>query len=161
MPQNVLAKNVCDTAWSHFTIYLITASYKLAARKTSVGSDGSSSDPWLVRRDGCSPGSATGGNTSDMIESLRLTEKNRIPPAVMVTHIGGLDSAAEATLKLPELPGGKKLIYTGIDMELTALDDFAAKGEKNPHFARLAEICQKHKGLWNAEAEKYLLEHWQ
>lgn len=103
----------------------------------------------------------TGGNTSDMIESLRLTEKNRIHPAVMVTHIGGLDSAAEATLKLPELPGGKKLIYTGIDMELTALDDFAAKGEKNPHFARLAEICQKHKGLWNAEAEKYLLEHWQ
>ncbi|EGO64712.1 zinc-binding dehydrogenase [Acetonema longum] len=103
----------------------------------------------------------TGGNTSDMIESLRLTEKKRIRPAVMVTHIGGLNSAAEATLKLPELPGGKKLIYTGIDMELTAIDDFAVKKEKNPHFARLAEICQQHKGLWNAEAEKYLLEHWQ
>jgi hypothetical protein len=96
-----------------------------------------------------------------MIESLRLTEKNLINPAVMVTHIGGLDSAAEATLKLPELPGGKKLIYTGIDMELTAIDDFAAKGKTNRHFAQLAEISQRYKGLWSAEAERYLLEHWQ
>lgn len=102
----------------------------------------------------------TGGNTNDMIESLRLTEKNLINPAVMVTHIGGLDSVAEATLKLPEIPGGKKLIYSGIDMELTAIDDFAAKGADNPHFAKLAEICQRNRGLWSAEAERYLLEHW-
>ncbi|QJW45832.1 zinc-binding dehydrogenase [bacterium BFN5] len=102
----------------------------------------------------------TGGNTNDMIESLRLTERNLINPAVMVTHIGGLDSVAEATLKLPEIPGGKKLIYSGIDMELTAIDDFAVKGESNPHFAKLAEICQRNRGLWNAEAERYLLEHW-
>lgn len=58
----------------------------------------------------------TGGNTNDMIESLRLTEKKLINPAVMVTHIGGLNSVAEATLSLPEIPGGKKLIYTGITM---------------------------------------------
>ena len=56
----------------------------------------------------------TGGNTNDMIESLRMTEKNIINPAVMVTHIGGLDSAADATLKLTEVPAGKKLIYTNI-----------------------------------------------
>lgn len=102
----------------------------------------------------------TGGNTNDMIESLRLTEKNVINPAVMVTHIGGLDSVAEATLKLPEMPGGKKLIYTGIDMELTAIDEFAAKGRRNQHFAKLAEITARNKGLWSAEAEKYLLTHW-
>lgn len=102
----------------------------------------------------------TGGNTNDMIESLRLTERNLINPAVMVTHIGGLDSVAEATLKLPEIPGGKKLIYSGIDMELTAIDDFAAKGVDNVHFAKLAEICQCNRGLWSVEAERYLLEHW-
>ncbi|HMM19854.1 MAG TPA: zinc-binding dehydrogenase [Selenomonadales bacterium] len=102
----------------------------------------------------------TGGNTSDMIESLRLTEKKLINPAVMVTHIGGLDSAGDATLRLPETPGGKKLIYTGIDMALTAIDEFAAKGRTNPHFAKLAEITERNKGLWSAEAEKYLLEHW-
>lgn len=102
----------------------------------------------------------TGGNTHDMIESLRLTEKNLINPAVMVTHIGGLDSAAAATLNLPSIPGGKKLIYTGIDMELTAIDEFAAKGKTNPHFARLAEITARNRGLWCAEAEKYLLQNW-
>ena len=102
----------------------------------------------------------TGGNTNDMIESLRITEKKRINPAVMVTHIGGLDRTAEATLRLPEILGGKKLIYTGINMELTAIDDFAAKGKTNPHFAALAEIVKQSKGLWSAAAEKYLLDHW-
>jgi len=102
----------------------------------------------------------TGGNTNDMIESLRMTEKNLINPAVMVTHIGGIDSAAEATLKLPELPGGKKLIYTTIDMELTAIEDFETKGKTNPYFAKLAEITKRNNGLWSAEAEKYLLENW-
>lgn len=102
----------------------------------------------------------TGGNTNDMIESLRLTEKDQINPAVMVTHIGGLDSAAEATLRLPEAPAGKKLIYTNINMELTAIDDFAAKGKTDPRFARLAEITWANHGLWCAAAEKYLLENW-
>lgn len=103
----------------------------------------------------------TGGNTNDMIESLRLTEKNLINPAVMVTHIGGLNSVAKATLSLPEIPGGKKLIYTGITMDLTAIDDFAALGKTNHHFAKLAEITSRSKGLWSTEAEKYLLENWQ
>ncbi|MDF2986787.1 MAG: Alcohol dehydrogenase zinc-binding domain protein [Eubacterium sp.] len=102
----------------------------------------------------------TGGNTDDMIESLRLTEKKLINPAVMVTHIGGLDSAAEATLTLPDAPAGKKLIYTNIDMELTAIEDFAEKGRTNPHFAKLAEITERNKGLWCSEAENYLLEKW-
>jgi len=102
----------------------------------------------------------TGGNTADMIESLWMTEKKLINPAVMVTHIGGLDSAAEATLTLPDAPAGKKLIYTSINMELTAIADFAEKGKKNPHYQKLAEITSKNKGLWCTEAEKYLLEKW-
>ena len=102
----------------------------------------------------------TGGNTADMIESLRLTEQKRINPAVMVTHIGGLDSEADATLRLPEIPGGKKLIYVGIDMELTAIDEFTEKGRSNPQFARLAQLVAQNKGVWNAAAEQYLLSHW-
>lgn len=102
----------------------------------------------------------TGGNTDDLIESLKLTEQGLINPAVMVTHIGGLDSVADTVLNLPKIPGGKKLIYTHIDMELTAIDDFKAKGQENPHFAELAEIVDRNKGLWCHEAEKYLLENW-
>jgi len=56
-----------------------------------------------------------------------------------------------------DITGGKKLIYTGIEMDLAAIDDFAKLGETNPMFAALDEICKRHNGLWNAEAEKYLL----
>jgi threonine dehydrogenase-like Zn-dependent dehydrogenase len=102
----------------------------------------------------------TGGNTDDLIESLKLTEQKKINPAVMLTHIGGLDSVVETTLNLPTIPGGKKLIYTHINMELTAIDDFAEKGKTDPRFAKLAEIVGRNKGLWCVEAEKYLLENW-
>jgi hypothetical protein len=78
----------------------------------------------------------------------------------MLTHIGGLDSVVETTLNLPTIPGGKKLIYTHINMELTAIDDFAEKGKTDPRFAKLAEIVGRNKGLWCVEAEKYLLENW-
>ena len=71
----------------------------------------------------------TGGNTDNMIESLKLTAAGRINPAVMVTHISGLDSAADTTLNLPKIPGGKKLIYTHLSMPLTALTDLRTKGE--------------------------------
>lgn len=102
----------------------------------------------------------SGGNTDDMKESLEMSAKKLINPAVMVTHIGGLNAVAEATLNLPNIPGGKKLIYSHIDMELTAIEDFEVKGKDDPIFAELAEIIGRHKGLWSAEAEKYLLENY-
>ncbi len=102
----------------------------------------------------------TGGNTDDLMESLDLSARGLLDPAVMVTHIGGLDAAAEATLRLPELPGGKKLIYTQIDMPLTAIEDFPAKAAKDPRFGYLADLCLARRGLWCPEAEAYLLEHW-
>ncbi|MBN2851263.1 MAG: zinc-binding dehydrogenase [Clostridia bacterium] len=96
----------------------------------------------------------SGGNTEDMKECLAMVAENKLNPTTMVTHIGGLDSAAETTLNLPHIPGGKKLIYTGISMPLTAISDFEEKG-----YTELAKICQKNKGLWNKEAEDYLLKH--
>jgi threonine dehydrogenase-like Zn-dependent dehydrogenase len=102
----------------------------------------------------------TGGNTEDMKESLRLTEERRIDPSVMVTHIGGLNCAAETTLNLPKIPGGKKLIYTHIEMPLTAIDDFRKKGSEDRRFSDLADITEKNSGLWCAEAEEYLLKNW-
>ncbi|MCD8347887.1 MAG: zinc-binding dehydrogenase [Lachnospiraceae bacterium] len=101
----------------------------------------------------------TGGNTDDMIESLRLTAEGRINPAVMVTHIGGLDAAAETTLNLPKIPGGKKLIYTHLTMPLTALTDLRAKGEAehDARFTALADIVDANNGLWCPDAEEYLL----
>ena len=65
----------------------------------------------------------TGGNNDDLIEANTLAASGKIEPAVMVTHVGGIDSIAEATLNLPKIPGGKKLTYTQFDMPLTAIDD--------------------------------------
>lgn len=101
----------------------------------------------------------SGGNTDDMLECLKLMAEGTINPASMITHIGGLDSVAETTMNLPNIPGGKKLIYTNISMELTAISELREKGRNNPLLARLAEIVDENQGLWCLEAEKYLLKH--
>ena len=77
----------------------------------------------------------SGGNTADMTESLEMMADGRIDPSAMITHVGGLDAVIGATLNLPEIPGGKKLIYTHLSMPLTAIG-----------------------GLWTPEREKRLLE---
>jgi threonine dehydrogenase-like Zn-dependent dehydrogenase len=102
---------------------------------------------------------STGGNTDDMIESLELTAAGRINPAVMVTHVGGLDAGVDTILNLPDIPGGKKLLYTEVNMPLTAIDAFDTLAERDPRFLELHEINKRHKFLWSLEAERFLLEH--
>ena len=101
----------------------------------------------------------SGGNTDDMIESLEMMSKGLLNPAILITHIGGLNAVIETTKNLPNIPGGKKMIYTNINLELTAIKDFEIKAKDNPVFENLAKICNKHHGLWSIEAEKYLLEN--
>jgi len=97
----------------------------------------------------------SGGNTDDMLESLKMMEAGLLNPSTMITHVGGLDAVIETTLHLPKIPGGKKLVYTGISMPLTALSEL--KDKDCPFCKKLAEIVEKHNGLWSPEAEKYLL----
>jgi threonine dehydrogenase-like Zn-dependent dehydrogenase len=98
----------------------------------------------------------SGGNKDDMEEALSLMAES-LDPAGLVTHIGGLDAVIETTRHLPEIPGGKKLIYTNISMPLTALYDFTEKGKTDPLFGELAVLTGKTNGLWNIEAEKHLM----
>ena len=99
----------------------------------------------------------SGGNTDDMRESIAMMSDGKINPTVMITHVGGLDAVIDATLNLPHIPGGKKLVYTHISMPLTPISDFEALGKEDPMFAELARITQANGGFWSAEAEKYLL----
>ena len=101
----------------------------------------------------------SGSTPEDMKDIVRLIGEGRINPATMVTHIGGIDSAIDATLNLPKIPGGKKLIYTHINMPLTAIEDFEKIGEKDARYAALDKFVKENNGLWCAEAEKYLLEN--
>ena len=99
----------------------------------------------------------SGGNTEDMKECLRMIGEGKLTPAALVTHIGGIDAVIDTTLNLPRIPGGKKLIYTHINLPLTAIDDFEEKGKTDPMFKTLHELTSKTNGLWNKEAEDYLL----
>ena len=101
----------------------------------------------------------SGSTVVDMKDIIALIEEKRIDPACMVTHIGGIDAAIATTQNLPNLTGGKKLIYTHIEMPLTAIADFASLGKTDARFAALDALVQKNNGLWCAEAEKYLLEN--
>ena len=104
--------------------------------------------------------SGTSGSTlEDMQDIVRLIGERRIDPAVMITHIGGMDAAIDTTVHLPQIPGGKKLIYTHIDLPLTAISDFGTLGETDDRFKALDTLVKQNNGLWSAEAEAYLLEH--
>jgi threonine dehydrogenase-like Zn-dependent dehydrogenase len=104
----------------------------------------------------------SGGNTSDMLESLDLMAKGILNPVFMITHVGGLDAVAETTIDLDKIPGGKKLIYTNKKLPLTAIADYENKGKANTDglgqlYTGLAEICKRNRDLWSKEAEDYLL----
>jgi L-sorbose 1-phosphate reductase len=99
----------------------------------------------------------SGGNTDDMRESLKLMGEGKINPAIMVTHVGGLDAVVETTLNLPRIPGGKKLIYTNISMPLVSLYDLDKSDKNNKLNKGLHEIVAKNDYIWSLEAEKYLL----
>ena len=101
----------------------------------------------------------SGGNTDDMIEAIGMMEKGLINPAAMITHIGGLNTVIDTVINLPEIKGGKKLIYTNKDMPLVAIADFEERGKTEPFYADLAEICKRNNNLWCLEAEKYVLEN--
>jgi hypothetical protein len=85
--------------------------------------------------------------------------EGRINPAIMITHVGGLDAVVETTLNLPQIPGGKKLIYTNISMPLVSLVDLPELAKKDSFLAGLNEIVSKNGFMWSLKAEKYLLKH--
>ncbi len=102
---------------------------------------------------------STGGNIDDLKESIKLASEKKLHTAVMVSHICGIDAIADTTAKQPDIRAGKILSYPQINLPLTAIDDFEELGKTNPLFAKLAQCTKAQNGLWNAQAEKILLEH--
>jgi threonine dehydrogenase-like Zn-dependent dehydrogenase len=99
----------------------------------------------------------SGGNTDDMKESLQMMGEGKINPAVMITHVGGLDAVVDTTLRLPSIPGGKKLIYTNISMPLVPINELEQLSRNNEFYAGLHRIVSRNDFIWSLEAEKYLL----
>ncbi len=101
----------------------------------------------------------TGGNVDDMREALSLMADDLVRPEALISHIGGLDAVAETTLQLPSMPGGKKLIYTGLKLPLVSLEEILHHRDQSELYAGLAPLLEANQGLWSVEAERYLLAH--
>lgn len=101
----------------------------------------------------------SGGSTDDMKESLELSAEGKINPSYMITHVGGLNVVPETILNLPNIPGGKKLVYPHIEMDLVAIEDFKKLANDNPLYAKLADVCARNNDVWCEEAERVLLNH--
>ncbi len=104
----------------------------------------------------------SGGNANDMKIALDLIQKGIIDPSPMITHIGGLNVARDVLLNFPNIPGGKKLIYTHIKFPLSDIDDFERLSIEGPIELRdiyrdLYKIVKENNGWWCKEAEDYML----
>lgn len=100
----------------------------------------------------------SGGNTEDMKEAISYIENKTVNAAKIATHILGLDSVVETTKQLPEIGGGKKIVYTHYSFPLTEVDK-PGSIEENESMHELKEILASHNGLWSREAEEYFLAH--
>ena len=67
----------------------------------------------------------------------------------------GLNDVCESIMQLPQLPGGKKIVYSQKNYPITDVQNFSG-GEFEQ---TLKAIVERHNGLWSAEAEKFFLLH--
>ena len=97
----------------------------------------------------------SGSNTQDMKDAIYCIENKVVDLAKIATHIMGLNDVCESIMQLPQLPGGKKIVYSQKNYPITDVQNFS-DGEMEQ---QLQAIVKKHNGLWSAEAEAFFLEH--
>ncbi len=97
----------------------------------------------------------SGSNTQDMKDAIRCIENKVVDLAKIATHIMGLNDVCQSIMQLPQLPGGKKIVYSQKNYPITDVQSFP-DGQMEQ---ALKALVEKHNGLWSAEAEKYFLEH--
>ena len=84
---------------------------------------------------------------------------------VKSSEVAQSNACADTTLNLTKIKGAKKLIYTHVDLPLTAVEDFGKAAEENAGtalgtlYADLDALCKAAGNLWCAAAEKRLLEY--
>lgn len=98
----------------------------------------------------------SGSNTQDMIDAIKLIEDKVVDVGKIATHIMGLDSVSETILKLPTIPGGKKICYTQKKYPLTPVDQVGEESD-GQFEQKLKNIVENNGGIWCQEAEEYFL----
>lgn len=90
-----------------------------------------------------------------------LSREGLITPEYMITHVTGLSEVPEIILNLPDIPGGKKLVYPHVDLPLMALADFEKQADEDPVYKKIAGILKANHRVWCKEAEQVLFaEKW-
>lgn len=92
----------------------------------------------------------SGGNAQNEATAAQLIAERKINVAKVITHVLGLNAAAETTLTQPEIGGGKKLVYSQKKFDRIEL------AKVDPE-SGLGKVLAKHNGLWSPEAEQWIM----
>lgn len=114
---------------------------------------------YRVHYDGIHVVGTAGSIPQDMIDIISLLEQDKINAGAIVSHILGLNAVKETLFAMEKPNGAKKICYNELDLPLIAIADLEEMGKDNELYRELARLVKAHGGLWNAEAEKYLLEN--
>ena len=114
---------------------------------------------YRVHYDGIHVVGTAGSVPQDMRDVLTLMEEKKIRPGAMVSHILGLNAAAQTIFAMEKPNGAKKVCYNELDLPLIAIKDLEKLGRTNELYRQLDLLVKKNGGMWNPEAEQYLLEH--
>jgi len=114
---------------------------------------------YRVHYDGIHVVGTAGSIPEDMTDVIALIEGSKINPGAVVSHILGLNAAADTLFAMEKPNGAKKVCYNELDLPLIAIADLEELGKNNALYRVLADIVKKNGGLWCAEAEQYLLEN--
>ena len=112
---------------------------------------------YRIHYDGIHVVGTAGSIPEDTVDTIRLIEQEKVNPSALVSHILGLPAVIDAIYAMEKPSGAKKVCYTGLDLPMVALEDFAKLGETNPLYRELDRIVKKNGNVWCAEAEQYLL----
>lgn len=112
---------------------------------------------YRVHYDGIHVVGTAGSIPLDMCDVLQLMESKRIEPGALVSHILGLNAAADTIFAMEKPSGAKKVCYNELDLPLIAIADLEELGKTNELYRQLDLLVKKHGGMWNPEAEEYLL----
>jgi len=114
---------------------------------------------YRIHYDGIHVVGTAGSIPEDMTDILRLIEENKIQPGAIVSHILGLNAAADTLLAMEKPSGAKKVCYNELDLPLIAIAELEELGRRDPMYAELDRIVKENGGMWCADAEDYLLAH--
>ena len=114
---------------------------------------------YRVHYDGIHVVGTAGSIPDDMVDILHLIQENKINAGALVSHILGMPAAPETLFAMEKPNGAKKVCYNELDLPLIAIEDLETLGKNNELYRQLDLLVKKHGGMWNGEAERYLLEN--